>query len=1038
MSPPVGGPRSSSQAPREDYAWLRGVLQSAIDCIIVMDRSGRLVEFNPAAERTFGQIREQVIGRDLADTLLPERLRSSHREALQCYLDHGRSSLLDRRVETVALRADGSEFPAELAIAVTEHQGEPFFTGYLRDISDRRADERQLQMRVVQQAAVAELGQRAMADEDLQSLLDGAVRLVAEALENRFCQILELQPGGDRFLLRAGAGWPAGSVGQVTVGTQHMAGYTLRRGEPVLVEDGREEQRFDVSPALVEQGARSGITVPIRGEDERPWGVLGTHSTCRHRFSDEDVHFLEAVANTLAMAIERRSRSQSLLASEARERARADELNAVMSAVPALVWIAHDFGGTQVTGSQASYEFLGLPEGCNESTAPTGGEPPVRFEAFENGFRLDPVDYPVQRAARGEALIDRELDLRFPDGTWKSLIGSATPLYDDDGQPRGSVAAFLDITQRKRREETAELLAEVTDVLTSSLDYERTLEKVANLAVPRIADWCVVDVREPDGGPPRRFVAHSDPAKVDLAHEFMRRYPSDPDDPKGAAAVLRTGDPQWVAEISDDMLRAAARDEDHLAMLRELGLRSYICMPIKGRGKVLGAISLVMAESGPRPFADDLRLAEELTYRVALAVDNARLYREVQRELADRKRAEGELRRLNERLEERVAERTAELASRADQLRLLAAEVGEAERRERQRLSEILHDNLQQQLVAARMRLSAVRAAPESERDAALAAAGDLVGQAIDEARSLSGELSPPVLHELGLGPALEWLAAWAWERYGLTVTVETDGSPEGENEQLRTLLFQLLRELVLNVVKHAGVSSARVVLERDDDALYLAVIDEGRGFEADRLVRDRSGSAGGLATVVGRLDLLGASIDVDSRPGQGTCVQITVPRERAPVRQPAGSPSSVGIDGERAEGQPESTSPGTGEIVRVLLVDDHAVMRQGLAQLVERESDMEVVGEGASGEEALGLADRLRPDAVVMDISLPGISGIEATRRLSAAQPGLRVIGLSIHDEQGVAAAMLQAGATAYLTKGGSAEDLINSIRRPRGPNGA
>ncbi|MEX2577340.1 MAG: PAS domain S-box protein [Halofilum sp. (in: g-proteobacteria)] len=701
----------------DEHSRLRGVLDSAVDCIILVDAAGSIVEFNPAAERVFGHAREQVLGRDVADTIIPERLRRRYRAALQRYLKRGRSLLLDRRLQLSAVRADGTVFPAEITLTASSQDGAPFFTGYLRDITEHHRAQQQLRMRVAQQAAVAELGQRALADQDLQMLLDRAAELVAETFGNPFGQVLELQPGGDHFALRAAVGWPEGSVGRVTVGLGYMAGYTLRQGTVVVVEDDREESRFEVSPVLIEQGAVCGMTAPIWGDGNRVWGVLGTHSTERHRFSAEDTHFLESVANTLTMAIQRQRSAETLRVSERRARARADELNAVMAGVPALVWIAHDAQATRVTGSRASYEFLGLPEGCNALPVSQPGEPePARYQVYEDGFRLGLDDMPVQRAARGEVIANCELDARFDDGTYRSLYGSATPLYDDEGRPRGAVAAFVDITERKRKEQTAELLAEVTDVLASSLDYERTLEKVADLAVPRLADWCVVDIREPESGDIRRYVAHADPARRALAYDTMQRYPLDAEATHGASAVLRTGEPEWAAEITDEMLAAAAVDDEHLRRLRELGLCSYICMPIKGRGQVLGAITLVVAESGPRALDDDLRLAEELTYRVALAVDNARLYQEARRELAERQRAERDLRDLNERLEERVAERTAELANRAEQLRVLAAELGEAERRERQRLSQVLHDNLQQQLVAARMRLAGARRAHDAAK----------------------------------------------------------------------------------------------------------------------------------------------------------------------------------------------------------------------------------------------------------------------------------------------------------------------------------
>jgi PAS domain S-box-containing protein len=196
---------------------------------------------------------------------------------------------------------------------------------------------------------------------------------------------------------------------------------------------------------------------------------------------------------------------------------------------------------------------------------------------------------------------------------------------------------FRDVTERKQAEEeirrsgeAQRFLAEASSVLSSSLDYRETLATVARLAVPTLADWCAVDVLEEDGHLNRLAVEHPDPEKVRLAYEIERRYPPDADAPGGLHHVLRTGEPEMMAEIPEDLVERAARDEEHKELLRKLGLRSYMVVPLLARGRTLGAISFVSAESGRRYGEADLRLAEELARRAALAVDNARLYEEAQ------------------------------------------------------------------------------------------------------------------------------------------------------------------------------------------------------------------------------------------------------------------------------------------------------------------------------------------------------------------------------------------------------------------------
>jgi PAS domain S-box-containing protein len=208
-----------------------------------------------------------------------------------------------------------------------------------------------------------------------------------------------------------------------------------------------------------------------------------------------------------------------------------------------------------------------------------------------------------------------------------------------------------DVTERRRAEEAQRFLGRASTMLSSSLDYRETLSSVARSAVPTLADWCAVDVLEEDGSVERLAVEHHDPDKVALAYELEGRYPPDPDAPRGLHQVLRTGEPEMMAEISEELVDQAARDEGHRELLRTLGLRSYMIVPLVARGRTLGAISVVSAESG-RIFEEaDLQLAEELARRAALAVDNARLYQEAQKEIAERRRAQEELRGSRDQLE---------------------------------------------------------------------------------------------------------------------------------------------------------------------------------------------------------------------------------------------------------------------------------------------------------------------------------------------------------------------------------------------------
>lgn len=190
-------------------------------------------------------------------------------------------------------------------------------------------------------------------------------------------------------------------------------------------------------------------------------------------------------------------------------------------------------------------------------------------------------------------------------------------------------------------------LSEASHTLGSSLDYETTLNVVAKLAVPAIADWCAVDLLDERDSLQRVAVVHSDPEKVRLAYELRERSDPDPDAPYGIRHVLHSGEPELIAEIPDSLLHGMVQDEGVRSLLDELGLHSYMAVPMKTHEKTIGVITFVTAESRRRFTSDDLELAHELARRGALAVQNARLFRQVQE--------------LNDELEERVRRRTAEL-----------------------------------------------------------------------------------------------------------------------------------------------------------------------------------------------------------------------------------------------------------------------------------------------------------------------------------------------------------------------------------------
>ena len=175
-------------------------------------------------------------------------------------------------------------------------------------------------------------------------------------------------------------------------------------------------------------------------------------------------------------------------------------------------------------------------------------------------------------------------------------------------------------------------LAEASELIGSSLDYEQTLSRLAHLSVPRLADWCSIDMVAADGSIDRLAVAHEDPDKVKWALELQERYPPDPDAPHGVSLVIRTGKPEFLPELPEEMLEEAIGDDDVLReIVEQLGVRSSICVPLNARGRTLGALTLIAAESHPPYTSADLELAIELARRAGTAVDNSRLFQEAEK-----------------------------------------------------------------------------------------------------------------------------------------------------------------------------------------------------------------------------------------------------------------------------------------------------------------------------------------------------------------------------------------------------------------------
>jgi len=355
------------------------------------------------------------------------------------------------------------------------------------------------------------------------------------------------------------------------------------------------------------------LNLPLR-VGEQLLGSIGLGLRSSRAAPKEQLAFLEALAERAARGLA----NSRLVGELQRVRQRLERILGVLAEAVTV----NDEQGRVVYANAAAARLLGA-ESVEEVLAAPPGELAGRFViSKEDGSPVRADEFPGDRLIRGldaPPLLTRSVLKSTGAEYW--LLTKAT-LLDDEGLL--AVNIIEDVTEAKSAERRQRFLAEAGDLLASSLDYQQTLAHVARLIVPTIADWCAIDLATPDGGIERVALAHADPDKQRHGEEMQRSYPPDLSKDVGVAAVLRGGDAELWADISDELLVAGARDPEHLALLRELGMRSAMIVPMRAGKRTTGALTLVSAESRRAFDADDLVFAQDLARRGAVAVENAR------------------------------------------------------------------------------------------------------------------------------------------------------------------------------------------------------------------------------------------------------------------------------------------------------------------------------------------------------------------------------------------------------------------------------
>jgi PAS domain S-box-containing protein len=579
------------------------------------------------------------------------------------------------------------------------------------------------------------------------------------------------------------------------------------------------------------------------------------------------------------------------------------------------------------------------------------------------------------------------------------------PTVNSNGQVEGVLVYVVDVTERVQLERAQRYLSEASAVLASSLDYQTTLERVAQLTVPELADWCTVHMIEEDGAIEQIAVAHIDPAKLEWAYQMRDKYPLNPDDPRGGAFTLRTGQSDLLPHIPDELLVQAARDSEHLEILRQVGFRSVMTVPLRTQARILGVISFISAESGRRYTSADLQLAEELARRASLAIDNAQLYR-----LAQRDRAKAEA--ANRIKDEFLAVLSHELRSP---------------------LNPIL--GWTKLLRGGRLDATKTQQALETiERNAKLQA--QLIEDLLDVSRILQGKMTLNVA-SVNLAAMIEAaletvrLAAEAKQIQIQTTFNPISGTVSGDTNRLQQVVWNLLS----NAVKFTP-TGGRIEVQLEQVGMYaqIQVKDTGKGIKRDFLphvfdyfrqedgtiTRHFGGLGLGLAIVRHLTELHGGTVQADSL-GLNLGATFTI---RLPLNIVEPEPSSD-------DRHPESATDLAG--VRVLVVDDDTDMRE-LAAFTLMQSGAQVTT-AASGTQALTLLNQSIPDLLLCDIGMPELDGyalIRQIRKWSPQQGGtIPAIALTAYAGEINQQQALAAGFQRHISKPVEPDELVEAIAR-------
>jgi PAS domain S-box-containing protein len=942
--------------------------------LFMLDPRGTVVTWNSGAERIKGYTANEIIGEHFS-RFYP----GGDERAAKCQMELDTATHVGRfEDEGIRVRKDGSRFWANVIItALRDETGKLVgFAKVTRDLTERKAAEEQ-RLRLGELArerirALSELAENLAATLSVEEVGRAVTEKGKALVHADICSLSVFDEDHRTLRLVADFGFDAALRERFRVLTRESGGrlYDIGSGasDGVWIDDVEQHADDDLSLPISEgEGSKvrtvAWLSLPVEGGS---MGLLGVGYREAHVFSEEERQFISTVARQAAQSLARARRIMTeRLSSAIAERLRASLATTLQSIGDAV--IATDALGTVAMMNRVAETLTGWSE------AEARGKPLLEVFHIVNEQTRALVPSPVEKVLETGGIVGlaNHTVLIARDGREVPIDDSGAPIRGEDGVIQGVVLVFRDVSERKLEESRRTFLAEATSILSQSLDYEITVERVAHLAVPRLADWCAVDiVVEGEARPKRLAVAHIDPEKIELAKELDAKYPPRADAPNGVPNVLRSGRSELYSNIPDELLVEACVDEEHLRLARALRLRSAMVVPLVWKGRVLGAMSFVFAESGRTYTNADLELAEELARRCANAIENSRLFTSEQR-----------------------ARHSADTANRAKDefLAVVSHEL-------RTPLNAIM--GWAQLLTQPDFDDRRRRRALETIERNALAMA-QLIEDLLDMSRVISGKLRLNV-EKVELARVVEAAvdtARPAANAKGIEIVTNFDFPIPflmGDATRLQQVVWNLLSNAVKFTSKGGRVD---VVLRAPDSAVEVAVSDTGSGiapaflpfvFEAFRqedagATRLRGGLGLGLAITQELVELHGGSVTAASAgTGQGATFTVRLPIAAVVSAAPAATSAGRQFPSENKFERPAHLRG-----LRVLVVDDEDDARL-LVRAVLEDCGCEVTT-AATVAEGLDRIREDRPDVLLSDIGMPGEDGYELIRkvRLLPAQSG-------------------------------------------------